>query len=111
MISKIGAALGDIVAGYRDRDNERCVSGLIAATNEVRLLREENERLRERIKELQEPHIVGGLLRRRGYTVVPRWALEVLMSDTVTMPQPPHKQRAFDAINYALGPSLSKLDR
>lgn len=34
----IGEALGNVIAGYRDRDNARCVAGLVAAVDMVREL-------------------------------------------------------------------------
>ena len=43
----IGLALGNAIAGYRDRDNARCAAGLVEAVQAVRDLEDANERLRQ----------------------------------------------------------------
>jgi hypothetical protein len=46
-VSTIGEALGNAIAGYRDRDTARCAAGLVDAVNVIRALEESNERLRK----------------------------------------------------------------
>jgi hypothetical protein len=50
-MTTIGEALGNAIAGYRDKDNDRCAVGLVAVVAALRELEDSNERLR-RAKDL-----------------------------------------------------------
>jgi hypothetical protein len=46
MVSTIGTDLGNVIAGYRDKDTTRCAAGLVDAVERVKALEAENESLR-----------------------------------------------------------------
>lgn len=50
-MGSLGTHLGDALAGYRDRDTERCVNGLVAA---ITMVQDYEDRIRELEAKLRE---------------------------------------------------------